>query len=107
MSKKIEGYKTIEDNNIDKNVAPIVNILRQNGVETFESCDGSPGHVFHDLTVRFHGGSSEGLKALSIVLEANLPVMNLRRYWNVFDKEITGPFWEITFQKGASVTKLS
>ena len=97
MVRTTKGYTTKEDKNIDKSVAPLVDVLREHGIETFESCSGAPGHVFPERTVRFHGGFNEGFRALSVALCENLPVLRLRRYWDIIDKEATGPFWELTF----------
>lgn len=72
-------------------------LLRDAGVETFESCEGGEGHAFLEPTVRFHGHRSEGLRALAVVLQAGLPVSELRRVWPVLDGEVTGPCWELTF----------
>ena len=67
------------------------------GVETFESCQGGPGHAFLEPTIRFHGGHAEGLRALAAAMDVGLPVDALRRVWNVIDGEPTGPCCEITF----------
>lgn len=40
-------------------------VLREDGVETFESCQGGPGRSFLEPTIRFQGGQAEGFKALS------------------------------------------
>jgi hypothetical protein len=50
-----------------------------------------------DPTVRFYGQQSEGLRALSVAMEAGLRVAELRRVWPVLDNEPTGPWWELTF----------
>jgi hypothetical protein len=82
---------------IDKGIAREVRILWDNGVETFESCEGGPGHPFPEPTIRFHGGQAEGLRALSVALQHGLKVQELRRYYVVIDGEPTGPHWEMTF----------
>jgi hypothetical protein len=71
--------------------------LRDAGIETFESCEGGPGHAYLEPTVRFHGDRSEGFRALSAGLQAGLRVTGLRRVWPVKDGEPTGPWWEMTF----------
>ena len=78
-------------------IREIVITLVANGVETFESCEGGPGHSFPEPTVRFEGASSEGLRALSVALENGLPVSTLRRVWGVIDRSLHGPWWEMTF----------
>jgi hypothetical protein len=82
---------------LDKGIRDIVITLVSNGVETFESCEGGPGHAFPVPTVRFEGQTSEGLRALSVALENGLRVSNLRRTWGVIDGLIHGPWWEMTF----------
>jgi len=57
--------------------------LRAVGVETFESCEGGPGHSYPEPTVRFRGDRSEGFRALSAVLGKNdFRVSDLRRVWS-------------------------
>lgn len=82
---------------LDPRIAGIVDALQRAGIETFESCEGGAGHSFPEPTVRFHGGSGEGFRALGAALEANLPVTKLRRLWRVLDGEPEGPYWELIF----------
>jgi hypothetical protein len=82
---------------LDPGIDEYVRILREHGVETFESCEGSSGHAFPEPTVRFAGGRSEGFRALAIALEHGFPVRAVRRYWRVLDGEPSGPDWELTF----------
>lgn len=82
---------------IDDGIRDIVSILTKGGVETFESCQGGDGHEFPCPTVRFYGQSNEGYRALSIAMENGLRVSELRRSWSVIDGELSGPFWELTF----------
>jgi hypothetical protein len=87
---------------LDQAIRPIVQILAQNGVETFESCEGGEGHAFYEPTVRFHGNHAEGFRALSIALQHGLRVCELRRYYSIEDGEPVGPRWEMTFLLGAT-----
>lgn len=98
LRKVIDGTdrKWIED--CDQGIAKFVEILCDNGIETFESCEGGPGHAYPEPTVRFHGERSEGLRALSVVMMMSLPVTNLRRVWRIIEGEPVGPHWEMTFQ---------
>lgn len=82
---------------IDPAIRREVRVLAENGIETFESCQGGPGHSFPEPTVRFHGNASEGLKALAIALRHGLKVSELRRYYAVIDGEAHGPYWAMTF----------
>lgn len=90
-------YMAQMERSIDQAIARAVSVLLENGVETFESCQGGPGHSFLEPTVRFHGDSSEGLRALAIAQKNGLQVDQLRRYYQVQNGEPTGPYWELTF----------
>jgi hypothetical protein len=92
----------------DHAIRHIVEALREEGVETFESCEGGPGHAFAEPTVRFHGDREEGFRALACAIRHGLPVAELRRYWQVVDGEPRGPHWEMTFyraERGAASPK--
>ena len=82
---------------LDAGIKQIVHTLCENGVETYESCEGGKGHAFPEPTVRFHGGRAEGFKALAVAMQHGLKVSELRRVWPVLDGEPTGPCWEMTF----------
>ena len=81
----------------DRGIAHIVEVLRANGIETFESCEGSIGHALSEPTVMFHGNDSEGFKALAIALTHNLRPYELRRYWQINGREPVGPYWALVF----------
>ena len=87
---------------LDRGIRKYVVILRENGVETSESCEGGKGHSFPEPTIRFFGERAEGFRALSISLQHNLPVFALRRVWRVQDGEPVGPDWEIVFTRPAT-----
>jgi len=82
---------------LDPGIRRFVEALREEGVETFESCEGGPGHAYPEPTVRFHGERAEGFRALAVALTRALPVYALRRVWPMQDGEPTGPYWEMTF----------
>lgn len=82
---------------LDAGIRVAVEALVQAGVETFESCEGGTGHAYPEPTIRFHGGRSEGFRALAAAMQAGLRVAALRRVWPVRDGEPTGPWWELTF----------
>lgn len=82
---------------LDDGIRAIVETLVDSGVETFESCEGGPGHAFHEPTVRFHGHREEGFRALGLAMAQGLRVARLRRVWDVIDGEPTGPHWEMVF----------
>ena len=82
---------------LDPGIRRAVMVLNEAGVETFESCEGGPGHAYPEPTVRFHGDRYSGHAALTVALQAGLSVQELRRTWPVLDGEPTGPYWEMTF----------
>ena len=82
---------------LDKGIARAVEILWRAGIETYESCEGGPGHSYPEPTIRFHGDQSEGFRALAVALQHKLPVKALHRAWQIIDNDPTGPTWELTF----------
>jgi hypothetical protein len=90
--------ENIFDPPLDQGIVEAVKVLREAGIETFESCEGGPGHSFYEPTIRFHGERVEGFRALALALEAGLDVYTLRRVWRMEDGEPTGPWWELTFR---------
>lgn len=82
---------------LDPGIRTAVELLRKYGIETYESCEGDEGHSYPEPAVRFHGGRSEGFKALAIALQHRLPVSSIRRFWNIEDGEPVGPYWEMVF----------
>lgn len=88
---------TVYDPPLDPGIVSAVEALQKAGVETFESCEGGPGHTYPEPTVRFHGQKLEGFRALAAVASAGLNVSDLRRVWPIVDGEPTGPWWELTF----------
>lgn len=84
---------------LEHGIEKAVLVLRENGIETFESCQGGDGHSSSHPMVRFHGGLGEGHKALGIALIYGLPVSELLREWTVIDEEPTGPYWRMVFYK--------
>lgn len=97
VSGMVARWQSEADSPLDPGIAYAVEVLRAADVETFESCEGGPGHAYAEPTVRFHGDRSEGYRALAVVVRAGLPVSELRRTWPISDGEPTGPWWEVTF----------
>lgn len=89
--------KHVFDPPLDKGIKLAVEILVQAGIETYESCEGGPGHAYPEPTIRFGGERSEGFRALAIALQNALPVSSIGRVWTIIDGEPTGPHWEIVF----------
>ncbi len=82
---------------LDKGIRDAVHVLVAAGVETFESCEGCPGHSFPEPTVRFEGNHAEGLRAASVALANGLPIFRVRRAWGIIEGELHGPWREMTF----------
>lgn len=82
---------------LDKGIERYVHVLVAAGVETFESCEGGPGHSYAEPTVRFHGGAGAAFRALATAIDHGLPVASLRQAWDMIDGAPTGPHWELVF----------
>lgn len=91
------------DSGLDIGIRHYVLVLRSQGVETCQSCQGGPGHTYNEPTIEFHGEAGEGLRALGAALIYGLPVENLRREWHVRGGELHGPIWTMTFHKRADI----
>ncbi len=88
---------------LDPGIRDYVARLRGEGIGTFESCEGGPGHAFTEPTVTFYGTPGEGWRAVALCLAYGLPILDLRRVWRVLDcNEPTGPYWEIVFREKAN-----
>jgi hypothetical protein len=84
---------------IDPGIRQAVERLQACGIETFQSCEGGPGHSYPEPTVAFYGTPEAGWRAVAVCLAYGLPLMSLRRVWDVLDSnEPTGPHWEVTFR---------
>jgi hypothetical protein len=79
---------------LDHGIRRYVMVLRKEGVETFESCEGGQGHAFTEPTVRFHGNAAEGYRAFTAAMNYGLLVFSLRRSYQVIDGWLEGPWWE-------------
>ena len=84
---------------LDKGIERAVLILVNAGIETYESCEGGPGHSYPEPAIRFYGERAEGFRALAIALQHALPVSFIRRIWSINDGEPIGPDWEIVFSR--------
>ncbi len=87
---------------LDAGIARAVEVLNAAGIETYESCQGGPGHAYAEPAVRFYGDKSEGFRALDVALKHGLPVQSVRRFWSVIDGEPVGPDWEMVFTRQLS-----
>jgi len=85
---------------IDPGIRKAVELFQKHEIETFESCEGGPGHAYPEPTVAFYGAPEAGWRAVSVCLAYGLPVLSLKRAWDILDmNELTGPHWEITFRE--------
>ena len=91
---------------IDPAVREAVKVLREEGVDTFASCQGGEGHAYKVPTIRFEGGREEGFRAYVICTKHGFEVDEIKRTWEVIDGEVSGPFWELTFYAVGSVSTL-
>lgn len=98
----LDGLEAFVIQGSDSGIAHYVAILRSQGIETCESCEGGSGHAFPEPTINFFGQVGEGLRAVAVAQAYGLPVYQLRRVWSVQDGELVGPLWAMTFRtKGA------
>lgn len=94
----LDGLDTFALPGLDVGIAHYVAILRSQGIETCESCEGGTGHAFPEPTINFFGQAGEGLRAVAAAMTYGLPIAELRRVWSVQDSELVGPLWAITFR---------
>jgi hypothetical protein len=81
---------------LDEGIERLVRVLRYNGVQTDQSCEGGKGHASPFPMVRFVGTLPEGYRALGIALDYGFSVKQLERVWYIEPSgEITGPLWQI------------
>lgn len=94
---------------LDPGIRHYVLILRSQGVETCQSCEGGTGHSYPEPTIEFWGGRGEGPRAVAVAMTYGLPIAELRRVWSVLDGELVGPLWAITFsrQSGACPCRMT
>ncbi len=96
-----DTYSVADDRDLDAGIKPFVVILREAGIETFESCEGGAGHAYQYPTIKFHGHRDAGWLALHAAQVRGLPVMALQRSWMIIDGEPVGPHWEMVFYEHA------
>ncbi|HEV2674176.1 MAG TPA: hypothetical protein VGV37_06500 [Aliidongia sp.] len=97
----LDGLESFGWPELDDGIRHFVCVLRSQGIETFESCQGGKGHCYAEPTIAFHGDQAEGPRAVAVALTYGLPVVGLRRTWEVRSGEMIGPQWEVTFQMKA------
>lgn len=95
--ERFEAHAPSVDMELDSGIRRAVLILRSEGIETFESCEGGEGHAFPDPTVRFHGGTWAGYRAFAVAMEHGLPVLHLRYCFTAVNGHLEAPCWELVF----------
>ena len=96
---------------LDPGIRRYVLILRSEGIETDQSCQGAgsndgaghfrcdgSSHCSPEPMVRFHGNAYEGMRAFAIAMTYGLPVLAIRHAWTVYEGCLHGPQWEMTFR---------
>jgi hypothetical protein len=88
---------------LDPGVRHYVLVLRSNGIETWQACQGGPGHAYLEPTVEFSGQQEAGPLAVADAIGHGLPIAELRREWSIRNGGIHGPIWTITFNLRANM----
>ncbi len=89
MNDLLKLKTNIDWEKIDNGILPAVEILRKNGIDTFESCEGGKKHAFFEPTVRFWGDEFDCIRAYDICQYYRLNVSCVRR---VFTKDNIDPY---------------
>ncbi len=96
------GRVTTYDPPLEPGIAAAVHALNDAGIETFTSCEGGPGHAFPEPTVRLSGDLTavfDAMAAVQVVVDAGLPIHELRHVWMVAHLPEFEQFWELVFFK--------
>src|SRR5262245_20180880 len=99
MNNDLEAFTPVVDLPLDPGIRRYVQILRAGGIETFESCQGGPGHACPEPIIRFHGNKGAGFRAFAIAVDYGLPVQDLRLSYPITDGWPSGPIWEMSFNR--------
>ncbi len=81
------------DTVLDPDIQPYVDVLREHGVDTIESCQGGPGHSSAGPYISFRGPVGEGLRVAGIALSLGWPITRILKEWAFFADDITPPVW--------------
>lgn len=95
----LDSFAPETDLPLDEGIKRAVLILRSEGIETFESCQGGAGHAFPEPTVKFHGSAWAGYRAFAVAMEYGLPVARLQRVYSVEEGQLGPPAWELVFSR--------
>jgi hypothetical protein len=90
------NMQTHDYSHMDAGIRDAVKTLIENGIETFQSCQGGVGHCYPVPTIEFGGGYEAGFRAFAIATTFGLKIVELRRVWSVQRGELVGPHWAMT-----------
>lgn len=82
------AQRRYSNSQLDPGIEDAVYLLTDHGFETFESCEGGPGHCFPEPTVRFYGDEYDAIRAYDICVAHGMLVNCVRR---VFQKSDVDP----------------
>ena len=86
---KIEG--------LDPEIEWMVNLLREEGIETIYSCQGGEGHLEDSPMIQFEGAIGDQWHALAVCDHWGLPLLQIKQSWSIYDGQPHGPKWELWF----------
>ena len=84
---------------LDEGIKRYVRVLREAGIETFESCQGGPGHPCPEPFICLSNEPSAGFEAFTAAMRAGLPVRELKLSYDVQMGMLHGPHWQLVFEK--------
>lgn len=97
-SVDLEQFAPVVDLPIDPGIRRAVLILRCAGINTVESCEGGVGHPSPEPMIYFDGDRAEAERAVSVARANDLPVLFLRRSFQVLrDGGLAPPCWQLVF----------
>lgn len=79
---------------IDELILPAVEVLRDNGIKTIESCQAGEGHSCLEPMVRFLGDELEIIRAIDICTAHNMYVIEGRKVFVRIQDIIKGGNWQ-------------
>lgn len=79
---------------IDELIKPAVDILRENGFDTIESCQGGEGHACLEPMVRFNGTEFDLIRAMEVCYVYGLCVSEGRRIFGKLQDVYQNDDWE-------------
>jgi hypothetical protein len=87
---------TSTDMVVDQDIGSVVSALRADGVETVGPRI-AQGKTPEHPSIRFQGGMEILLRAMKLVQDLGLAVLNVGLYYSTGGSLMLGPWWEMTF----------